>query len=469
VALNLYASMNETWWVISSGFSIFPLFITATIFGWLTDQIRRHGSELSNQRHIELAGLVERQREKDRELERLRILSRMAAMLNQTLDYQRVLEMALDLAGTALSESNVHDARLKSAVLLFDDGRLRIASAHGLSQADLRGTLPAEYGVIQEALSSGQVCVSHDPPRDAELQRLTGFHTTRVAICLPLAVGLEVYGVMLFGHRRPDFFTPQRLELLETVAQQSMIALQNARLYQDLEGEKEKIVEIQEEARKKLARDLHDGPTQTIAAIAMRLNFARRLVERDPKATLEELERIEDLARKTTKEIRQMLFTLRPLILESQGLVPALQQLAAKMHEAHGQLVMVEATPDATEGLEQAKQGVMFFIAEEAVNNARKHSHADRIWMRLWRKDDLCFLEIEDDGVGFNLGAIDADYEQRGSLGLVNLRERALLVNGVLEIDSREGKGTKILLRVPRTQEIAESMLRPGFTNGSPG
>ena len=99
VALILHPSMNETWSVISSGLPIFPLFVTATIFGWLTDQIRRHGSELSDQRQIELAGLVERQRDKDRELERLRILSRMAAMLNQTLDYQRVLGMASSQEG----------------------------------------------------------------------------------------------------------------------------------------------------------------------------------------------------------------------------------------------------------------------------------------------------------------------------------------------------------------------------------
>jgi signal transduction histidine kinase len=81
------------------------------------------------------------------------------------------------------------------------------------------------------------------------------------------------------------------------------------------------MMDIQEEARKKIARDLHDGPTQSIAAIAMRVNFARRLMERDFKAASEELYKIEELARRTTKEIRHMLFTLRPLVLESQGLV----------------------------------------------------------------------------------------------------------------------------------------------------
>src|SRR5512140_3158149 len=117
--------------------------------------------------------------------------------------------------------------------------------------------------------------------------------------------------------------------------------MQNARLYSDLEQEKERMLEIQEDARKKLARDLHDGPTQSVAAIAMRVNFARRLMERDAKAAAEELFKIEDLARHTTKEIRHMLFTLRPLILESSGLTAALEAMAEKMHETYSQNVLI--------------------------------------------------------------------------------------------------------------------------------
>jgi signal transduction histidine kinase len=131
--------------------------------------------------------------------------------------------------------------------------------------------------------------------------------------------------------------------VLEIVAKQSVIAIQNARLYQDLEQEKNRIMEIQEESRKKLARDLHDGPTQAISAIAMRVNFARRLMDRDFKAASEELYKIEELARRTTKEIRHMLFTLRPLVLESQGLVATLESMAEKMKETFNQNVTIQA------------------------------------------------------------------------------------------------------------------------------
>jgi len=240
-----------------------------------------------------------------------------------------------------------------------------------------------------------------------------------------------------------------------------VVAIQNARLYHDLEQEKERMTEIQEEARKKLARDLHDGPTQSVAALAMRVNFARRLMDRDARAAAEELFKVEDLARRATKEIRHMLFTLRPLILESQGLVAALQSMAEKMKETYDQNVVIEANPEVVSQIEVGKQGVIFYIAEEAVNNARKHAQAAHIWVRLKEAGkDLALLEIEDDGVGFDLESVDATYDHRGSLGMVNMRERTELVNGVLQLDSAEGRGTRIRVIIPLTEDAADRIRR---------
>src|SRR5690606_1287600 len=103
------------------------------------------------------------------------------------------------------------------------------------------------------------------------------------------------------------------------ISTQVTVALQNAALYQNILEEKERIVEVEEDARKKLARDLHDGPTQSVAVIAMRMNHIKRIILDSPQQAIEEAGKVEDLARKTTKEIRHMLFTLRPLILETQG------------------------------------------------------------------------------------------------------------------------------------------------------
>jgi len=305
--------------------------------------------------------------------------------------------------------------------------------------------------------------VTQDPSHDPELRRLAAMGSCRVAACLPLVVGLDAFGVMVFADPRPELFTTDRLELLEAVARQATGGLQNAKLYQNLLQEKERITEIHEQARHKLARDLHDGPTQSISAIAMRVNFARRLIERDVKSAADELFKIEELARRTTKEIRQMLFTLRPLVLESQGLVSALEQLAAQVHENYKQEVLIEAQPGVAADMEVGKQGVVFFIAEEAVNNARKHAQAPHIWIRLSREGELFRMDIEDDGLGFDLGAVESNYEARGSLGMVNLRERTELVSGVIRITSVQGKGTRISLTVPLTVSAAERLHQNGF------
>ncbi len=399
-----------------------------------------------------------------RQLQQLRSLLSMTTSLSATLNYERVLEMTLDLTYGVLDEPGLPASKIVGALLLFTDNALYIAVARGLTHADMRVTFSAEQGILEESLSSGSPRMTSNPSSDPELQRLVGLRSCKVAVCMPLIVGIEAYGLLLIAHPLADYFAPDRLEIIAAVANQAMVALQNAQLYRELEQEKERIMEIQEEAQKKLARDLHDGPTQSIGAIAMRVNFARRLLSRDPDSAAEELFKIEELARRTTKEIRQMLFTLRPLALESEGLVPAIRQLAEKVHEAHNQNVIVEADEGVAENIEVGKQGVIFFIVDEAVNNARKHAQADHIYVRLKRKGDMLYLEIKDDGVGFDVAAVEENYNQRSSLGMINLRERAELVNGLLHIDSAKGKGTRVQVTIPITAAAAEHLHRAGYS-----
>jgi len=448
----------EAWSQIGLGTDLGPMLLALPLLGWLRDRFRGKPPKDDSSEELERGWRSYRERALELQLERLRSLLRMIASLNATLNYERVLEMTLDLAISALSESGSIDTRLVCALMLFAEDRLYVASARGLTPYDLRAEFAGERGVIEEALASGEVSICQNPSTDPELRRLVAIHSCDVAVCIPLVVGLGIYGLLLFGHPEPGFLTDERLELLQAIAQQARVALQNAQLYSDLEQEKERIAEIHEEERRKLARDLHDGPTQSIGAIAMRVNFARRLMARDVDAAAEELFKIEELARRTTKEIRTMLFTLRPLVLESEGLLAALEQLSEKMLENNNQNVIIQASPGVVDEMEVGKQGVIFFIIEEAVNNARKHAQADHIWVRLKRSGDLLQLEVEDDGVGFDVSAVESGYDQRGSLGMVNLRERAELVNGVMRITSAKGRGTRISVTIPMTIEAAERL-----------
>ncbi len=403
------------------------------------------------------------ERRRRAETERLRAIYELSSSLTATLSYKRVLDAALDLGYNALNPiidpDEERDERLVSAAFLIRGDELRVGSARRFTNADLRVILHGKEGILKRVLDEGEATLVQDVGYDPELGRIIALRACSSAYCLPLRSGFNVYGALIFAHPDPNYFTQERREMLDIIGRQSVIAVQNASLYQDLVEEKERMMEVQEETRKKLARDLHDGPTQSVAAMAMRINLVRRMMTKNPQEALDELKKIEDLAHRTTKEIRHMLFTLRPLILESQGLNAALQAMAEKMRETFSQNVVVNVDERVVENMEMGKQGVIFYIIEEAVNNARKHASAAHIWVRLRPfEKEIALLEIEDDGAGFDVAAVHKSYDKRGSLGMVNLKERTELVNGLLNIDSAPGKGTRIQVYIPLSEEAADRL-----------
>ncbi len=437
--------------------AVLIMLVTGLVAGYVSQQMssflgQREATEISKQEDAER-----------RERERIKALYKITSTMTATLNYQKVLDMALDLTASVLSDKDQNN-QIVSAALLFEEEELNVRSARRFTPMDHKVVLPAAEGVLDACLLSGQPRLLENPAEDPELNKIVAFRNCSVVYCYPLRTVQEMFGVLLFGHPDQEYFNEQRVEILEIIGRQAFVALQNANLYNNLEQEKERIMEIQEEARKQLARDLHDGPTQSVAAIAMRVNFARRMIERDVRAAAEELYKVEDLARRTTKEVRHMLFTLRPLVLETGGLVAAFESMADKMQDTYGQDVIVEADAQAVKDLEPVRQGVIFYIAEEAVNNARKHAEAEKIWVRVKRSNpEVILLEVEDNGVGFNVGEIDAGYEKRGSLGMVNMRERTELVNGVIEVASEVGQGTQIQVWIPLNDEAAEQLKRGKF------
>jgi signal transduction histidine kinase len=358
-----------------------------------------------------------------------------------------ILDRALDVCAQALRAESAGE-RLVSAVLLPGAAGLQVAAARRLSLADRRAVLNPEAGILADVLRGPARLALRKPRSEDDVDRLESLRGCSSALAIPLNAP-QGRGAMLFGHPRPAFFDDERAAVLQAVGLQLEAVLRTALRCRDLAAEKERLTDLEEEARKRMARDLHDGPTQVMASIAMRANFTRRLMQRDRKGAAEELLRLEEMARQTTKDLRHMLFTLRPLILESHGLVAALAQLADKVHDTHGANVVLEAAPESADGVDPSLQGVAFYIAEEALNNARKHAAAAHIWIRLDRRGNVLILEVRDDGVGFNVGAVDATYSQRGSLGMVNMRERAELVGGSLRVESAEGRGTLVTLTLP--------------------
>jgi signal transduction histidine kinase len=454
--------VGSLWWQTRSWTGSIPALIMAAtslvlgaLFGFL-------GRRLVLYLHEARERFLQSEERKFRiESERLRAIYELTSTLTATLSYKRVLDSALDMGYTALNPDSEGegDSKLVSAVLLFKGEKLRVGSARRFTNADMKVGLAGGEGILKRLFDEGEPILSSEIGYDPELSHIVSLRACTSAYMFPLRSGFNVYGVMLFAHPDPNYFTTDRRNLLDIIGRQAVVAIQNARLYQDLVEERNRMVEVHEEARKKLARDLHDGPTQSVAAMAMRINLARRMMERNSGMAAEELVKIEELAHRTTKEIRHMLFTLRPLILESQGLGAALQSMAEKMRETFSQNVIVNIDKNIADQLEMGKQGVIFYIIEEAVNNARKHANAASIAVRLGQVEPgIALLEIADNGIGFDVQSVDKGYDKRGSLGMINLRERTELVNGLLNIDSAPGKGTRVQVYIPLTEEAADRL-----------
>lgn len=401
--------------------------------------------------------------------ERSRAIYELATTISSTLMYDRILNAVLDAGQLCVHEGTGQS--LSSAVLLFqaDERGLYVAASRRFTRNDEGVVIPGTKGIVAQALQEATPIFGTNASEDAELQYFSAFQFARSVLCVPLRASYNNYGVLVYASENENAFDRDQGELLEAIGSQATIAMQNAVLYQSLADEKQKIVEVEEDARKKLARDLHDGPTQSVSAIAMRVNYIYRLNEKAPAEVPAELKKVEELARNTAKEIRHMLFTLRPLVLETQGLGAALKQLGEKMQETHGQAVVVRLGRDVESVLSAHQQGILFYTVEEAVNNARKHAKAPVINVALGRKDKMLVCQIADNGVGFDTSILN-NYENRGSLGMVNMKERVELLDGRFRIDSQPGKGTSITIYIPikRQPQPADALDSSASKDGRP-
>lgn len=457
----MYQSSGQAGLPLGVGFLTVANLLLGLIMGLVSNRLMSYIREVYQ-------GQLRQRKEAERkvlmsERNRVQTFMNLVETISSTLNYRVVLDTVLDLSATALGGSAKGTDEMVSVVLLFGEHDLRVEAARHLSSHDMKHTFPAESGVLREVLQNVERQLIHDPTADPELRQILALSECKSLLVIPLNRAMSAYGMMLFGHPAADFFDEDRCELLEMVGHQAVIAIQNARLYQDLQEDKERIVQTQEEAGKKLARDLHDGPIQSVAAIAMRVDVARHMLARDTAEAANELVKIEELARRTTKELRHMLFTLRPLALETEGLASALQTMADKTRDMYQQNVKIEVDPSTVEQLELGKQTVIFYLVDEAVNNARKHARASQIMVRLRylpQDVNIALLEIMDNGQGFDVQEVLGNYDKRGSLGMVNLRERTDLVNGLLNIESAPGKGTRIRVFIPLNEEAADRLQR---------
>jgi signal transduction histidine kinase/cell fate (sporulation/competence/biofilm development) regulator YmcA (YheA/YmcA/DUF963 family) len=389
----------------------------------------------------------------EKRVEEQAVLNEMSTSLSSTLDLDQVLTLIMERINAVLKVE-------AGSLLLVDEETEELVFQIALGEK-AEGVKPFRLqmgqGIAGQVAQSGKPLMISDAQKDRRHYKAVDVTTdflTRSILCVPMIFKGKVTGVIEIMNKLEGGFTESDLTLLNSIATYAAIAIENARLHQSVLAERDRVVVAQEEVQKKLARDLHDGPTQLVAGMLMRLDFIQKALTRDPSLVEGELNQLIDLGQRATHQMRTLLFELRPLVLETQGLVPALNTfLTRRQKEEAGTTlhleVKTEGEDDQLTRRDPKDEAAIFAIVQEAVNNALKHAQADNIWVRLAEQVGELMVMVQDDGVGFDTAAVESSYERRGSLGMVNIRERAELVGGRLTLRSVRGQGTEVMIRVP--------------------
>jgi signal transduction histidine kinase len=207
-----------------------------------------------------------------------------------------------------------------------------------------------------------------------------------------------------------------------------------------------RILQGQEDERKRLSRELHDETVQDLVALNQRIELTHNALERDPQEAQTRLAELQSLAQRAVTEVRRMSNNLRPSILEDLGLAPALQTLTGELMQAAPGIQANCEIVGAETRLPPDLELVAYRIAQEALNNIRRHAKtATRVNVALFYEGWGIMLMIEDDGPGFE----PEELPESGHLGLVGMKERAQIFGGELKIQAAPGEGTTVALRLP--------------------
>ncbi len=334
-------------------------------------------------------------------------------------------------------------------------GELEVAAGHGLSLVD--------PGVLVQVTQGSLTARALYPPATPQLledvsavpewQPITTLRECKAACLIPLRSGVEIFGLVLVAREGDQAFRQDEVNVLVALTHYATAALLNHELNMEVKKGRMDMVAAEEHARHWIAREVHDGLAQKLAAIVMNTEFIKRLITQqdvDTDAAVAELDKLHDIFKRANYDVRTLLGELKPTTLETRGLPAALEEYVERLRNTDTNIKYIfEARGVAGMTIAKETQSMLFNIVQESLNNARKYAQARHILLRLEREGYRFTITIRDDGKGFEVEKAKAEARARGSYGLSNLSERAKLVSGVTEIVSEPGKGTMIKVTVP--------------------
>jgi PAS domain S-box-containing protein len=422
----------------------------------------------------------------ENELALLRGLMRQAAQaitnarLYQAESNARSLAETVTAASLALTQSLnldiVLETLLDSIVRLvpYDSANVMLVDAESqLSVRALRGyekytapelTRAIKFDVhtnpiLQRLIETRQSILVADTENDPAWQKVPGAGHVRSWLGVPLVAGGNVVGVYSLDKTKPGFFTESDKRLVEALAAQAAVAVQNAWLFEQLRADRarleslsRRLVEVQESERRYVASELHDEAGQLLTG----LKFGLRVLERNvdsPALLNTHLAGLRQMVDDVLENLHRLAMQLRPATLDRLGLVAALREYAETTSAKHKLAIEFETVGfDSGERLSLALETTLYRIVQEALTNIVRHAQANRVQIILERLPNCVRATIDDNGVGF-------DYPraiQSGRLGLLGMKERVEMFNGTLAVESTPGEGTTLTIEVPNGNSYSD-------------
>ncbi|WP_440894767.1 sensor histidine kinase [Amphibacillus sp. Q70] len=205
-----------------------------------------------------------------------------------------------------------------------------------------------------------------------------------------------------------------------------------------------KIIEAQEEERRRISREIHDGPAQMLANILLRADLVDRTFrERSQEEAMKEMKSMRSMVHTSLHEVRRIIYDLRPMALDDLGLVPTIRKYLANVEDYH-KITITSSEQGCFNQLTAKYEVALFRLIQESVQNAVKHAVPKSIQVNISIDNNQVATSIRDDGVGF-----DINKKKEQSFGLIGMRERVEMLDGQLEINSKIGQGTTIYIKIP--------------------
>ena len=311
-----------------------------------------------------------------------------------------------------------------------------------------------ETSLNSEAAKLDHAVIANDVLKDERFLKEVSLPTIRSELAIPLHIGNQVLGTLDVLSMESGAFIDEEILVIQSLGDQVAIAIENTALYK-----RSRELAVLEE-RGRLARDLHDSVLQSLYSLNLMAEGWRRKVRAGERDGVEAyFDRTGEIARQSLKEMRLLVYELRPSTLEWEGLPGALKRRLDTVEKRAG--VMTNLKVDEQMELPKAVENCLYHIALEALNNALKYSGASQINVLLRAEkneekvvgDRLVQMDIEDNGCGFDV----TDSNCLGGMGLSNMQQRAVEIGGNFEIHSLPGQGTRIRVVIRMTEHPAEN------------